>query len=479
MRPFEIAIVGLVLLGLVAARVFSRRSGALLLSWLCCGLLALTVALHLLLEGAHWQLGPLYLAVLVTVILLLIHDLGRELKIAAALIVILLITASGGLAFLKPMFKLPEPTGQYAVGTRIIEMTDASRREDAVAGDQHPREMVVQVWYPVSREAESSGHGHAPYRRLNETTWKNSHLSVVWTNARGDAPVAKGEFPILIYNPGWNGSRSQNTTLTEELASHGYVVVAIDHPYNSGPVQVADGRVIQPVPTPQLSDEVTTAQAVYALIDAEVAKETTDAQFVLAQMERMNEDAASAFYQRLDRSRIGALGYSLGGAVAAELALRDARIGAVLDLDTPLYGQAGKQGVRQPFLLLSEEIPHSTPEELARMSFGQRRDAEMDEGDYARQLPLLRTAGSYQIALHGTLHTSFQDGILMSPLQRFSGAGAIAPRRMISILRQYTVAFFDQSLRGVASPLLAAKTSPFPEAEVLYSADAAVGLRGK
>ncbi len=473
MRPFEIAIVCQVLIGLLAARIFSRKPSAPLPAWLCCGLLVVALVLHLSIEGAHWQLGPLYLAVLATLILLLIHDLARAWKLAAALAVMLLVVTSCGLSFVKPMFSLPKPTGQFAVGTRIIAMTDTSRREDAIAGDQHPRELVAQIWYP----AASSNNHRAAYRRLSETTWKTSHQSVVWTNARLDAPVAEGEFPILMYNPGWNGWRSQNTALTEELASHGYVVVAIDHPYNSGPVAVADGRVIQPVATPQLSDEVTSAEAVYALIDAEVAKETTDAQFVLAQVERMNDDSASPFYHRLGQSKtgakIGALGYSLGGAVAAELALRDARVGAVMDLDTPLYGQAGKLGVRQPFLLLSEEIPHSTPEELARMSFGQRRDAEMDEDDYARQLPMLRTAGSYQIALHGTLHTSFQDGILMSPLQRFSGAGAIAPKRMISILRQYTVAFFDQSLRGVASPLLAAKTSPFPEAEVLYSSSPA------
>ena len=479
MRPFEIAIVCLVLSGLLAARVFSRRAGAALLAWLCGGLLAVAVALHLLLEGAHWQLGPQYLAVLVTMVLLLILDLGRRWKITAALVVVLLVAASCGLSFVKPMFALPKPTGQFAVGSRILEMTDSSRREDAVPGDAHPRELVAQVWYPVSRETNDSNHHLAPYRRLSETTWKNSHLSVVWTNSHLDAPVASGQFPLLIYNPGWNGYRAQNTAIVEELASHGYIVVAIDHPYNSGPVEVADGRVIQPVPTPQLSDDVTTAKDVYALIDAEVAKETTDAQFVLAQLKLMNKDGASPFYQRLDEARIGALGYSLGGAVAAELALRDAAVKAVLDLDTPLYGEAGRRGVRQPFMLLSEEIPHSTPEELARLSFGQRRDAEMDEGDYARQLPILRTAGSYQIALRGTLHTSFQDGILMSPLPRFSGAGAIAPKRLISILRQYTVAFFDQSLRGVASPLLAAKASPFPEAEVLYSSTAPGGTPGK
>jgi pimeloyl-ACP methyl ester carboxylesterase len=208
---------------------------------------------------------------------------------------------------------------------------------------------------------------------------------------------------------------------------------------------------------------------VYALIDKEVAKETTDALFVLDQVEKMNEDSISPFFHHLDKSKVGVLGYSLGGAVGAEAAYRDPRIRAVVDLDTPLYGESGKHGISQPLLLLCEELTHSTPEELARMSYGQRRDTEMDEGDYARQLPLLQTARSYQIALHGTLHTSFQDVIFTSPLQRFSGAGAIPPQRMNLILRQYTLAFFNQTLRGIPSPLLIARTSPFPEATVLFS----------
>jgi hypothetical protein len=119
-------------------------------------------------------------------------------------------------------------------------------------------------------------------------------------------------------------------------------------------------------------------------------------------------------------------------------------------------------------MLLFEDSPHTTDEERSHMSFGQRRDHEMDEGDYARQLPLLRKPGDYQIALHGTLHTSFQDVLFTSPLASISGGGAISATRMAPILRQYTVAFFDQSLRGIESPLLGSENSPFPEAMVLF-----------
>ena len=469
MRAFEIAIVCLLLASLIAARPFSRVPSPQRLSalrWLCLGLLIVAMAVHLAWEDAHWQMAPAYLAAVLTAPLLLLQRAARALKITGSVVVVLLVAASCGVAYVLPVFELPAPTGNSLIGTSILPLTDTSRKEDAEPGGTHDRELVAQIWYPAS----PSHNPRAPYRRRIETSLASSYQSVDWTHARYDAPVANttGGFPILLYNPGWNGRRTQNTPLVEELASHGYFVVTIDHPYNSGPVALGDGRVIRPVSAPELFDDSTTEEALYAFINKEVEKETTDTLFVLAQIEQMNNDPASRFYHHLDTSRIGTLGYSLGGLVAAEAAWRDTRIGAVLVLDTPLYGNAGKYGVTQPFMLLCEDQKRATPEQLARMSPGERRDTKMDDQDYDHQLPLLRKDGDYQIELHGTLHTSFQDVGLTSPVKSISQAGAIPPRRMIMILRQYTLAFFDQSLRGVDSPLLAAQTSPFPEAHVLF-----------
>jgi dienelactone hydrolase len=463
-RIFEVLISLLLVAGALTAWL-CIRTRALRLGF--CALLGVALVCHLVWEGAHWQMAPAYLGSLLALLLVALSPPGRGWSITGALVVLAMAAASCALSIVLPVFSLPAPTGRFAVGTSIVSMTDPSRREDAIANDPHAREVVVQCWYPAS----PSGNPRAAYRRRSETSLASSYQSVTWTNSRTDAPVAQDGtgFPILLYNPGWNGRRTQNTALTEELASHGYLVVAIDHPYNSGPVALADGRVIKPVPAPELFDDVTPAKDVYAIIDKETAKETTDALFVLDNVRRMNDDPASRFYRKLDLSRIGAFGYSLGGAVAAEAAYRDPAIHAVLDLDTPLYAESGKHGIAQPVMLLCEDLTHTPPDVLAKMSFGQRRDAEMDEGDYARQLPMLRTPGSYQAELHGTLHTSFQDQILTSPLQRISGAGSIPPRRMIEILRAYTVAFFDQSLRGIPAPLLSARPSPFPEANALFA----------
>ena len=477
MRAFEIALLCIVVACLILARPFSRdgaKSFPKTMRWIGLLLLAVIVATHLLWEGAHWQMLPAYGAALLAGWFVVQVRCPRWVKLVCSCVALMLVVVSCGLSYVLPMFNLPAPTGPYAIGTRILSMTDTSRVEDAEAGGLHRREVVAQIWYPAVNSGLSSYASRAPYRRRSETSLASSYQSVNWTHAHYDAPAADtpGGFPILIYNPGWNGRRTQDTPLVEELASHGYVVVGIDHPYNSGPVALSDGRVIKPVPTPELFDNVTSEADLYALINKEADKETADALFVLDQVEGMNEDPANLLYHRLDRGRVGALGFSLGGIVSANLAYRDARIGAVLDLDTPLYGEAGKNGIAQPFMLISEDQVRATTEEKARMSFGELRDLKMDEQDYDHQLPLFQKRGNYELAVHGSVHSSFQDVSLTSPFRSISQAGAIDAYRMVEILRQYTVAFFDQSLRGIASPLLTAKKSPFPEVTVIFASGA-------
>ncbi len=475
MRALEIDIVCLVLLSLatvlLSSRLDAERRGKLLrrIRFALLGMLVAALALHLAIEGDHWQMAPAYLALLLTVPLLL-SPLRIGGRIAGAIASALLVALTCGLSWMLPMFSFPAPTGSFAIGTRILSMVDESRMEDLDPASGRHREVVVQIWYP----ALPSRNPLAPYRRRSETTLASSYQSVDWTHSRTNAPVANsaGGFPILLYNPGWGDRRTQDTMLTEDLASHGYVVVAIDHPYNAARVELEDGRVIRALPPPAAFGEQATEADVYAYIHQELDRETSDTLFVLDRVERLNGDTASPFYHRLDLSRIGAFGFSMGAMVAAESAWRDDKIHAVVDLDTPLYGESGKNGLKQPFMLLSEDIRYSTPEELARMTTSQRRDAKMDDQDYRRELPMFQKPGNYEIALHGAKHNGFQDAILDSPLQSITYAGSIPPRRMIPILRQYLLAFFDQSLRGIPSPLLAAKVSPFPEATALYPSPA-------
>ena len=434
MRLFEILLTVFLLVS--ACSLVWRK--LLPLVWLIAD--ACVLVLHLILEGGHWQMIPVYAGLLVFTAALGLRNKGW--RIAGAAGVVLLCAGSIGLSALLPMFRLPAPTGPYLVGTRMMQMNAGGR------------DVVVQVWYP----AAASHRPFAPYRRREETTRQSSYQDVLPTNSRLDAPVAEGSFPVLLFSPAWGGRRTQNTYLTEDLASHGYVVAAIDHPGNSGPTVYRDGHVGQPATGDAMNFATLNLEQINAEGANEVEREAADEIGVLDVLAGMNEDRESPFYQRLDMTRVGALGHSFGGAVGAEAAIEDGRIKAALDMDGSLFGRMQRDGLAKPFMMIEED---SQPfPEGASLSAVDRIDDALNASD----LDAMRKFGAYRITLHGSTHESFTDRSLFSPLARLSGVGRIPADREYAIVRAYALAFFDKALRGADPALLKEIPGPYPEA---------------
>ena len=414
-----------------------------LLPILCLAIDLGLLVLHLLLEGAHWQMIPAYAAVLVFASALGLQKKGW--RITAGVVVVLLCATSGGLSALLPMFRLPAPTGPYPVGTRTMEVKAGGR------------DVVVQVWYP----AGASHKPFAAYRRREETTRQSSYQDVLPTNSRLEAPLADGKFPVLLFSPAWGGRRTQNTYLTEDLASHGYVVTAMDHPGNSGPSAHRDGHVDQPATGDAMDFGTLTLDEINANGAAELERETADEIGVLNVLAQMNQDSASPFYQHLDTTNAGALGHSFGGAVGAEAAIEDARIKAVLDLDGSLFGRMQQEGLPKPFMFIEEDLPvYADPSQRSAPDL--INDA-LNAGDQEA----MKKFGAYRIFMHGSTHESFTDHSLFSPLARLSGAGRLNKNREYEIVRAYALAFFDKALRGADPALLKEAPGPYPEATLV------------
>ena len=104
----------------------------------------------------------------------------------------------------------PDTAGPYAVGARTHEYVDARGVE-----------MTVELWYPALPEDGAVPEDYG-------------QLSIV-RNAYRDAPMdlRSEPFPLVAFSHGFGGIRYQSTFLTEHLASHGFVVVAPDHPNNT------------------------------------------------------------------------------------------------------------------------------------------------------------------------------------------------------------------------------------------------------
>jgi predicted dienelactone hydrolase len=442
------------------------------------GLFAASLGLHLAFEGAHWQLIPLYAAGFLLLVLALAGRRGpRWASIVLGSISFLLVATTFVLSWLMPMFRFPKPSGPFSVGTRIFHLVDTGRAEVNGPSPSGKRELMVQVWYPAQ---PGSSNRLAVYQRRRELTGRASYRSVLKTNSYEDAAVRPGgPYPVLIYNPGWNGERTEGTYQMEELASHGFIVVAVDHTFFGGLVEFPDGHVADSRNAPNIGNfEHSSVAEQWALGGKYVRIEAQDDVFVLDQVAAMNQDSASPLFRQIDMSRVGVMGFSIGGAAAVQMAWQDPRIKAVLNMDGWEFGDVAQQGLAKPMMVIYEDKRGVLPERpkdaagpgaessIAHMNW------QFSLEDYANVTRTMKEHGGFLLFVAGAHHVDFTDRSLFSPIHSWTGRGSLKPLRAHAIVNAYTLAFFSHFLKGTDEALLQAApgnpgfgTPPFKEVE--------------
>jgi dienelactone hydrolase len=427
---------------------------------------AILVLVHAWREGMHWQMVPAYIAVGV-LLLWECSDLSDNAAAPyCAIGVCLLLAASLAFSWALPMFELPKPTGKYPVGTRLLHLVDSSRAEMHAVAWPGNREVVVQLWYPAATDKWRKG----KYRRRKETSLLSSYQAVLATHALQDSPLASGRFPVIIHNPAWHGFRNRGTFMTQELASHGFVVAAISHPYNSSMVELSNGSVATPdygLDMGYSRDHYIPLDKRFALADEELAVQTEDCRFVLDQLERFDRTTGHPLEARLQMDRVGGYGYSFGGAVCAELAREDERVCSALELDGVLHGSAAVHGLRKPLMLIDSPWMVAPSEETGDEDIGKAETKRLWKTIADTKAHVLIRTGGFRVIIEGISHPDFSDQIFMSPWRRLSHAGLVPPKRVALILNAYIVAFFRQTLCNVEERILVQGAQSFPEARLI------------
>ncbi|WP_437548678.1 hypothetical protein WME97_00865 [Sorangium sp. So ce367] len=361
------------------------------------------------------------------------------------------------------VLELPRPTGPHPVGTQIRALTDSARGEEATEDPDDRRELMVQLFYP----ADPCGTGQlAPYLSPEEgdsrrTTGglpaEDGFEARILTHARMGVPVAEdgAPHPVLLFSHGFGMLRADYTSLLEDLASHGFVVAAISHTYDSELTVFPDGRAVpfgSVVLTPAMDASEEEIEAFTQAMGEHVAVWADDALFVLDELTAAaQDDPGGLLTGRLDLERIGVLGHSYGGAMAAEVCARDDRFDAGLDIDGRLFGPqdgAGGRGLAQPFfIMLAADHPD---------------DPSIDETYNA-----LNGQG-YRARVEDAAHLTFSD--LPVVVEHFLGEGVLPellgtldPARAVEITNAYTRAFVQAHVRGEAAPLLDGPSPEYPE----------------
>lgn len=422
--------------------------------------LAVALSAQLILSGLYWQVVS---ACLAAVLLLLIFLLGYRtvrLRRVSAQAAIVLIVISAAAMTLLPLFSLPAPTGTFAVGTRIIHLVDPVRIDPAFPSGR--RELMIQIWYPADPR---SGSELAPYRRRSETTLLSSYDAILKTHSLHEARLAgTGEpYPLLLFNPAWAGHRTQNTFQAEELASHGFIVAAIDHTHNSLPIAFPGGLVLGlNDPEAARDDQGKTLEERIAFYNRELAQQTQDDILVLDWFGKNNIDPGSSWFRAVDSNRIGVLGHSFGGAVSVQTAFQDSRVRAALNMDGWNFGDLANGPLMKPVMFMYEASA-PTMQLLSASARPIGSSDPLDKWDTENVRRTLAEAGGYAVFINGTAHMNFSDRVLYSPDRKLAEAGTIRPELGHRIINAYTLAFFLETLYGIRQPLLHDPNSPYRE----------------
>ena len=304
-------------------------------------------------------------------------------------------------------------------------------------------------------------------------------LAQVRTHATLDAAPASttARLPALIFNHGYTGPAEASTSLLEDLASHGFAVLSVVHPYEASAARLADGRVVTILdtagklrgPIQQVLDEWKTEDARMTEVTKanDRAEQLRILRAYLAGLDRTGEalrrwvddvravvrdlsrvpDGARQLAQRIDASRFGVFGHSMGGVTAGEFCLDEKRCAAALNLDgIPQYGSMIDCELKRPFLMVYSARP----------------------GRIGASDAIYRRAASpyYRVDVRDTRHLDFCDMIFWGgPLRDRGILGGLAPERITAITRTIVREYFDETLGGKRSPLLN-RTATLPEVTV-------------
>ncbi|KAJ8108025.1 hypothetical protein ONZ43_g6550 [Nemania bipapillata] len=341
---------------------------------------------------------------------------------------------------------VPELTGPYQVGTTVLELVDYSR-QDPFAPTPQPRDLVVSLFYPTGGHSKHvkncslapqfpPGTAAALDMLINQTAVVES----LTTRSCNNSPLSWPDLPLLLVGPGLGTTRLLYSDIAEELASYGWNLVTIDHPYDSLVVEYPDGRLVLASDSPNAAN---------ATLEQYLDVRVKDTIFVLDSL------ANSSVVSQIP---------GLGGSYSprnspkpklktAKLLKDDKRFFAGSDLDGGVYGDVVQEGTDSPFLYMRAQ-----------------NHTHIDDPTWAEAWPNLR-GFKREYSVNDTTHGSFTDLPVFRDLLGEDTLGVYGQNlgsntgaRLLKIQAAFLGAFFDRFLKGRGGDLLDGKgMSNWPE----------------
>ena len=319
---------------------------------------------------------------------------------------------------------VPRPSGPRQVGTLSLVLGNAVAHQ--AYSPNSKRELPVRFWYPATngKICQTANYATPPvWAYLSRIS--GLPLPTVRTNSCQDALPEPGAHPVVIFSHGYTGTFTDATFIFEDLASRGFIVASVAHSSDTAAVEFPDGRLI----TSKLGSYLAagTLRLNWWTLQQVRAIRLEDVSFVLDRLQALNGTKDSPFLGRLDLSRVGIIGHSLGGEIAVTSLKRDPRIRAAVSLNG-VFSPVADATTEKPLLLLTTgaEGWDANACQLWEALHGERLGVHFPAGD----------------------HYTLTDGIwLVGSLPRVAAQLDTAERnRLIVAIRDSLAAFLGRSL---------------------------------
>lgn len=334
----------------------------------------------------------------------------RCVKIAAVILVVLILFRIA----LFPPHKQPAVTGSHTVVIKEFTWEDESRVETFTDTGEN-RALTVKFWYPEE----------------------------------------KGDYPLVVFSHGALGVIDSNSSTCMELASNGYVVASIAHPYHamfvkdvSGKVTTVDMDFLRSVYEENGTNDPEREEKNYLKCKEWMALRTADENFVLDTILSKTAKGEEGPFCRINPEKIGLFGHSMGGASSVALGRERNDIDAVIDLEGTMLGEY--VGFENGTALFNQD-PYPIPVlDVNSREVHKAAEALAAEGLMYVNFYVGENAVDYrEVIFNDAGHLNFTDLPLVSPiLARMLGVGKVDARACIENVNEVVLSWFDFYLKG-------------------------------
>lgn len=354
---------------------------------------------------------------------------------------------------------------------RVVRVLYDDSRKEIFSADKENRKVVISIFYQADKDVffEKKAYYKDLYEPNKEefikrfgdnSEEKNRYLNNIEINTFNDAPMIKEDrkYPVILYSGGLGMGRDLYMFNIEALVAKGYIVITIEHIYDSEFTVLPDGKVIEQ----DKNIENDSKKVIKEIINTR----REDILFILEQLKNLNRED-EVVRNKMDLNKIGAIGHSLGAYTLFESFTKDERIKALVMLDGSLqYIDLNSEilegkNLNKPLLNFRKGL--NKYEE--RMKFFIERNENKLDGEKFKKLiisqhytvikqeegqdQLAQYLGNYQssIKLNKTEHMTFSDWFIIK--NQCEDNDMLSIEEAHCIINDVTISFLDEFLCGI------------------------------